>query len=185
MKGTHGTCHSFAELINKEGFKISGSAMRGAGVYFWSYTSDDMEDYVRDLAVKWWLYQKKKGSYSKAKNKNCCVIYASFKVGSDQSFDLENQVVREKFIKFSEIAYHKKISEGKATSVAISEVYDMFINDVEKKLKRNFSLIHVKIQQPKGFKTSLPLDIRGQPFCYVVKDVSCISVENFEEINYE
>ena len=30
-----------------------------------------------------------------------------------------------------------------------------------------------------------PLDITGQPSCYVVKDLSCISVDYFEELDDE
>ena len=61
----------------------------------------------------------------------------------------------------------------------------MFVKDLEKKTGKNFQVVHVKVQQPRGFKKELPLDITGQPSCYVVKDTTCIEITRFEEIDDE
>jgi hypothetical protein len=46
-------------------------------------------------------------------------------------------------------------------------------------------MLHVKVQAPKKYDKILPIDITGQPSCYVVRDLKCIEINKFEESNDE
>jgi len=61
----------------------------------------------------------------------------------------------------------------------------LYISEVEKSLGKIISIIHVKIPFPKGYEKTLPMDITGQPSCYVVKKLDCIEIKKFEECNDE
>lgn len=183
MKGTHGTCRSRATSINKDGFKVSPSGKRGAGVYFWGYTKNSLESYAKKLAVHWCFFAKNKaGTYNKDSDKRCSVIIVSFNIQDERILDLENQTIRDSLIEYTNKVYSR--IEGDDDD-KISVIYDMFVKDLEIETNVEFKLIHVKIQQPRGFKKDLPLDITGQPSCYVVKDPACITIEYIEEIDDE
>lgn len=183
MRGTHGTCRSIAEQIKQDGFKLSSTGRRGGGIYFWGYTIDSIENYARNLAIGWWSFAKfKQGKYSGESDERCSVIFANFEVERDNFIDLEIQTIREKLIEYS-LGVYDRVSGTEDEK--ISTIYDMFINDLEVKTNKQFKLVHVKIQQPKKFKQELPLDITGQPSCYVVKDQSCIEITRFEDIDDE
>jgi hypothetical protein len=64
-------------------------------------------------------------------------------------------------------------------------IYNMFVSKVEKTIGKTFSMIHVKVQAPKTYKKVLPIDLTGQPSCYVVKNLECIKITQFEEIGNE
>jgi hypothetical protein len=63
----------------------------------------------------------------------------------------------------------------------ISIIYDMFISEVEESIGKSFKMIHVKVQAPKTYKKVLPIDLTGQPSCYVIKNLDCIEITRFEE----
>lgn len=183
MKGTHGTCVSRANLIKTNGFSGSSQGKRGTGAYFWGYTRDALHDYVRELAIAWWRYALEKPRYyQKELDQRCCVIYVHLTSDPLDVLDFENQQLRDRFFEYCHKVHPRLTgSEEEKTST----IYDMFISDIERKLERTFKIVHVKVQQPSKTRKMLPLDITGQPSCYVVKDLSCISVVNFEEIGDE
>lgn len=184
MKGTHGTCVSRANLIRQNHFCSSSAGLRGAGVYFWGYTSVSLRDYARELAISWWRFaHNKQGNYSKEKDKKCCVVYVSLNTQGLDVLDLENQEVRDTFIEYCQRVSPHIICEDDREKT--SRLYDMFVDELEEKLERNFKVVHVKVQRPRKTQGILSLDITGQPSCYVVKDVSCIQVDEFEELGYE
>ncbi|MGL0953252.1 hypothetical protein [Vibrio vulnificus] len=183
MKGTHGTCVSRANLIKDNGFSGSTHGRRGSGAYFWGYTRDVLQEYARELARAWWRYALEKPKYyQKEKDQGCCVIYVTLETNSTDVLDFENQELRDHFFEYC----HKTLPrlEG-SDEEKMSTIYDMFINEIEEKLEKRFKIVHVKVQQPPKTKKVLPLDITGQPSCYVVKDLSCISVDDFEELDDE
>ena len=187
MKGTHGTCSSNADSIKINGFRYSNIGLRGGGVYFWGYTLDELETYARELAIAWWRFAKKRGDYAKVTKQNCSVIFAYLNVDSQDMLDFENQQVREKFVVYSQKIYEriKEKDKHETDSTIISVIYDMFISDIEKTIGKTFSMIHVKIPAPNTYKKALPIDLTGQPSCYVIKNLKCIEITQFEEINDE
>lgn len=186
MKGTHGTSRSRVAQIRRTGFNISGQGRRGSGAYFWAYIDDSMQGYVRDLARHWWLYCRKNGTYSKDEDKECGVIFVSFDVLDHQMISFENQEVRERLIKYGSNIYQRlKGTEEEKTS----KIYDMFVDDYEKKTGASVKVVSVKIQQPKKFNNIklgyMSLDVTGHPLCYVVKDTSCININYVEDVDNE
>jgi len=179
FKGTHGTCSSNAESIIANGFKYSNIGLRGGGIYFWGYILDDLEVYAKDLAIAWWRFAKKKGDYANAVSSRCSVIFADFKIDNQDILDFEDQHIREQFTVYSQKVYQriKAINPDEK----ISTIYDMFISDVEKSMGKTFKMIHVKVQAPKTYKKVLPMDLTGQPSCYVIKNLDCIEITRFEE----
>jgi len=158
FKGTHGSCYSNAESIRNNGFRYSKMNLRGGGIYFWGYILDDLEVYAKDLAIAWWRFAKKRGDYTNTVSSRCSVIFANFKI--------DNQQIREQFIVYSQKVY--PIIKAINPNEKISTIYDMFINDVEKSMGKCFKMIHVKVQAPKTYNKVLPMDLTGQPSCYVI-----------------
>lgn len=186
MKGTHGTCVSRAISIRQHGFRKSDKGLRGSGAYFWGYTRDTLEKYVRDLAVAWWKFaHATRNFYKDEEDKRCCVLYASLESAESDVFDFEHQEIRDRFHEYSLKTLPRLTGTDEEKR---SAVYDMYLGEVEARLKKEFKIVHVKIQQPKKFprEEHLPLDITGQPSCYVVKDLSCIiNIDKFEELQDE
>jgi len=183
MKGIHGTCSSYADSIRANGFRYSHVGLRGRGVYFWGYTLDDLEAYGRELAIAWWRFAKQRGDYAKATKQNCSVIFTDLTVESQDILDFEDQQVREKFVVYSQKVYER--IEGKSQEEKISTIYDLFVGEVENTIGKTFSMIHVKVQAPKTYKKLLPIDLTGQPSCYVIKNLASIKINKFEVINDE
>ncbi|MEN8220950.1 MAG: hypothetical protein ABFS56_32275 [Pseudomonadota bacterium] len=183
FKGTHGTCSSNADSIRANGFRYSNVGLRGGGIYFWGYLLDDLEAYAKDLAIAWWRFAKKKGDYAKAASSRCSVIFADFKVETPDILDFEVRQVREQFIVYSQKVYDR--IKGINPEQKISTIYDLFVSDVEDSLGKSFKMIHVKVQVPKTYKKVLPIDLMGQPSCYVIINLDCIEITRFEEFNDE
>lgn len=177
--GTHGTTKCRADNIVNKGFTISPKGYRGSGVYFWGYTSKSLKQHCHELAVGWWAFAKKKGDYTKDSNTSCRVIYAS--IETENLLDLELISIREKLVEYCSNIDDRNL-RGLSKKETLTKSYDMFVDDVEKKLKHSFDLVHVKVQKPNGCKTTLDQDVTGQPSCFVVKEPSCIVINDIEEM---
>jgi hypothetical protein len=112
-------------------------------------------------------------------NQNCSVIFVHLNVEDQDILDFEDQQIREKFIIFYQKVFEK--FEGKSEIEKISDTYNRFVNKLEKSIGKTFSMLHVKVQAPKRYEKMLPIDITGQPSCYVVRDLECIEINKFEE----
>jgi hypothetical protein len=183
FKGTHGTCSSYADSIISSGFRYSNVGLRGGGIYFWGYILDELEVYAKDLAIAWWQFAKKKGDYAKAASSRCSVIFANLKVENQDILDFEDQQVREQFIVYSQKVYER--IKGINPNEKISTIYDMFVSEVEESIGKTFKMIHVKVQTPKTYKKLLPIDLMGQPSCYVIRNLDCIEITRLEKFDDE
>lgn len=183
-KGTHGTCRTRANNILAVGFSASAVGKRGSGAYLWGYTHDDLKPKVSELACAWWHFAQKQGSYSKEKDKNCAVVHVTLCLVDDDVLDMENQQIREKFELYNQTVRDKLKGSSEEQ---LSQVYDMFVTDLEGVLRKNFKMVHVKVQRPLKWRYKLlsDMDISGQPSCYVVKDLTSIVVDDVEEFDYE
>jgi hypothetical protein len=183
FKGTHGTCSSNADSIRASGFRYSNVGLRGGGIYFWGYLLDELETDAKALAIAWWRFAKKRGDYAKAASSRCSVIFADLKVENQDILDFEDQQVREQFIVYSQKVYER--IQGVNPNEKISTIYDMFISEVEESIGKTFKMIQVKVQAPKTYKKVLPIDLTGQPSCYVIRNLDCIEITRFEEFDDE
>lgn len=175
MKGTHGTCRTFADGIVKDGFRHFAKGRRGSGVYFWAYDSQDF--YARQLALEWWDYARGKGQYKNASDSRCAIIYV--KLQDDGNYlDLEELETKESFIKgFNEL--FNRLVQHKSRSKAAQVVYDLIIGEMEKKRGCSFDIVHVRVYPPKD-RPRYDIELTGHPTCYIVRNVGCILIERVE-----
>jgi hypothetical protein len=180
LKGTHGTCATFANEIKKHGFTIGGGR-RGSGVYFWGYSST-LRDYATSLAKAWWSYAQSNGQYSSAENKTCEVLYVKIETEDNSFLDLEQHDMKQRLSRFLNDNY-KRIVQLNSEQLAI-KLYDLFVKTIEGELNTKFKAVHVSVNPPKLQFFESPgriphFELMGMPSCYVVKDIKCIlSVES-------
>lgn len=175
LKGTHGTCASFAEEILKNGFTV-GAGRRGVGVYFWGYSSTNKE-YATALANAWWAQAKVLHKYDVAHNKSCRVLYVSMKLDPDSFLDLEAHEMKQRLLLFLNDIYMRTLAKGRP---ALAEkAYDLFVGIIEKELKVKFEVVYVTVNPPQtehwAARDRYPsFDVLGMASCYVVKNKRCI-----------
>lgn len=175
LKGTHGTCFSFAEEIRNSGF-IAGPGRRGRGVYFWGY-SGSTKEYATALANAWWAQAKSMGKYDAVSDQSCSVLNVSINLREGRLLDLEEHEMKQKLLLFLNDIYKRSLSKDR---VALAEkAYDLFVGIIETELKNKFDVIYVTVNPPKKEhwegRDSFPnFDIIGMAPCYVVKNKECI-----------
>lgn len=185
MKGSHGTCATFAEAIKRSGFQRSKSAKRGTGVYFWSYNSNELKSYATELADAWWSFASNTGEYDLAEHKTCCVLHARLSLNGGILLDLERHEVKQRFIKFANDVYKRLVKLSHSDK--ISSASDLFVVMMEKEENKKVDIVCAAINAPPGFKGSMPFDIVGTPSCYIVRNIACIKSIQFcdgDEIEY-
>lgn len=182
-KGTHGTTCSAAETISVTGF-TKGPGLRGSGVYFWLYQFAELLQEAEQLALAWYAFEWKKGSYSKHKNQNCAVVFADLDTKEEAIFDFEAK--RQHFMVYTS-AIMDKLKDSELTNEErkniLSGLHDKFFNDWENKTKNAFDAVLVRVQSPKGFKSSFHQDVASQPHCILVRNESIIKITNVKQIH--
>jgi hypothetical protein len=175
LKGTHGTCASFAAEIKKSGFK-SHKGRGGTGIYFWAYESPSLEYYAKELAESWWMFSKHRGDYD-GLNVSCVVIYVELRV-ENIFLDLEELKLKEKLIEFANKVYRRKGPK----SERVSGTYDLFVSMMEQEIGVRIDVVHLRVAPPSKdfYRPSVPIDITGGPSCYVVRNQKVISPIKFE-----
>lgn len=177
MKGTHGTCITHADDIQKSGFTKSNIGHAGSGVYFWSYyDEEDLLGYATDLAIAWWKFRSKYNNYDKCDNKSCSIIHVQLEIKNGRFIDLEKHDVRGNKILWINQVYSRLIKRDKRSRKALSNAYDLYIKMLENKFQEEIDIIHIAVKPPEGFESLIPAEIRGWPSCYVVRNLSCINI---------
>jgi hypothetical protein len=169
LEGIHGTTVSRTKKIGKTGF-LSAKGRAGSGIYFWRVGT-----YSRDLAVGWWRFQSEKGCYGGDNDTRCAMICVLLLVEDNEYLDLENPELKEQL---AELTRQKKPQSGTASRAAL---YDLFIRMLEQKLKLKFRVIGVRVTPPPSRHCSYPEAILGWPFCFMVRDGACITIQRIEE----
>lgn len=177
LKGTHGTCTSFAQGIRQNGF-VAGAGRRGHGVYFWAYSSTDQE-YATALAKAWWAQAKSMRRYDREADQSCSVLYVKINAQSDKFLDLEEHGLKQKLLRFLNDVYKRTLPKGRE-SLAKSG-YDLFLKMYEKEVNKHFDVIYVTVNPPKSGhwdkpEAFPPFDMMGLAPCYVVRDKGCIVI---------
>lgn len=178
LKGTHGTCASFAEVITRDGFNIA-AGRRGKGAYFWGYTST-LKDYATILAKAWWVQAKSMRRYDSATDQACVVLYATIQTEGAFFLDLEEHQMKQKLSRFLNDCFKRKVPLDRSDMITRS--YDLFVEMIEREIRVKFNVIHVTVNPPqKEYFENVdrvpPFDLMGMPACYVVKSNKCISLE--------
>lgn len=175
LLGTHGTCISFADGIMQNGFKIQ-PGRRGTGAYFWSYSST-LKDYATSLAKAWWSQATALGYYNAAVNQECKVLYVKIQANEDIFLDLEEHEMRRRLSVFLNDIFKRALPADRANLA--EKAYDLFVSIIERKLDKNYQVIHVTVNPPKkehfdNYDRMPQVDLMGMPSCYVVKNSKLI-----------
>lgn len=160
-KGTHGTSAENAKAIRVSGFK-AGSGRNGSGVYFWAESA-----YSFNLAKAWFLQCHKEGKYGV--ESVGAVIYVTIRVAENEILNLEEPDIANRI---SIIINSKGISYW--TEKKLAGLWDGFIKEMEAKIKCSFGVLVTRLAPPDDRYFKYPIWLLGAPFCYVVRNRSCI-----------
>lgn len=131
IKGTHGTCLSRSNQIQKYGFKApTHSGKLGRGIYLWSYSKNPIR--AHRLAVNWFQKSLDDGKYTNEEKKSLSVIYVEVKVKKDEYCD----VSRDMFVEVCEETLEK------APNLTQFEVVEWLLEKLEVETGKKFSVIY-------------------------------------------
>jgi hypothetical protein len=176
LKGTHGTCASFAENIRKNGFNL-GNGRRGSGVYFWAYNGESKFN-ATCLAEAWWQHSFNYGFYSKEANQSFELI--TTEINTENFLDLEEHDFKLKLLEFVSKVYARALKKDRKGLA--ERAYDLFVDQIEKQIGK-VDVIHVTVNPPSKECFSQKCFDRGavtteaiSPSCYVVRNTKCITI---------
>lgn len=175
LKGTHGTCASFAEKIRNNGFTI-GPGRRGKGAYFWGYINPTRE-YASALAKAWWSQAKSMNKYDSASNQSYSELHVEIKTEDGRFLDLEEHTMKQVLLQFVNDIYKRKLPKERANLTR--NAYDLFVAMIETQSHKKFDVIYATVNPPQAHyweaRDHFPsFDIIGMAPCYVVKNNRCI-----------
>lgn len=179
LHGVHGTCRSNSYQIQKRGFDPGRRrGRRGVGVYFWAYRDPKLKTDAMELAISWWRQSLHRGSYRRANDNRCALIYASL-IDIKNLLDFDDIDVHETFVSFANEVINK---DYQSYNEEAGRIYDLFVKMMEEELGVVFDVILVRVTPPDRiyYKPSLPLDLTGNPWCLVVKDPKVIRITQIE-----
>lgn len=183
MKGTHGTCGTYAKNIQRQGF-LSKIGRAGKGIYFWA-CNDDKEslEYATALAMAWWdLSKNKRNTYSRCPDKSCSVIYVKLTTNEGMFIDLESHEFKLKKTMWINRTYERLNKIDDNHNLSLSNAHDLYIQWLEEDLNEKIDIYYVNINPPPDFKYPIPFEIRGWPGCYIVKDSKCINILDIKKL---
>ncbi|WP_342049934.1 MULTISPECIES: hypothetical protein [unclassified Cupriavidus] len=159
----------------KDGF-VPGPGRAGAGVYFWAYEKN--VDLARKLAIGWFTYCTKRGSFSKSKDARCAVLYGQYEADDEEYFDCSGLAFQEVLLE-----YMKGFPEYSDTDLNLA--HGKIFSELEQKSGRQLKIVLTKVAQPPKMSLVEGKAFHGQ-FCYVVRhDPSGIRVVKCEEVDAE
>ncbi|HHF0508396.1 hypothetical protein NB600_10560 [Vibrio antiquarius] len=175
-KGTHGTTCTAADTIVNTGFN-KGPGIRGSGAYFWLYQFAELLQEAEQLAIAWYNFEYKKGSYSRHADQNCAVVLADLDTEDENVFDFEAK--RQSFMVYSKAVLEKLekagISDDERKEL-LSGLYDRFVSHWEEKVDNSFDAVLVRVQAPPRFKSMFHRDVASQPQCILVRNENIITI---------
>lgn len=177
MKGVHGTCVTFANLIQKKGFNSSSLGRAGDGVYFWAYNEDkESYEYATALARSWWEQRKNTNSYSKCPDKSCSVIYVKLAENNGIFIDLESRDFKINKAIWVSRAYERLFKNSSNHRLSVTAANNLYIKWLEQELEHKIDIYYVNMNPPSLFAHVMPSEIGGWPGCYIVRDNKCINI---------
>lgn len=158
LEGSHGTSAYRAEQIRKEGFKLS-TGRGGSGAYFWRRSN-----YYRDLAIAWFKQLQTERTFSGEPDVRCAIVYVQIEVPDDQILDLEDAGVKDEI---ASLAHLRRINVNNDKQIAA--LYDLYVSQVEKELKKAILVTIIRVAVPKNF-AEYPIKMLGAPLCFIARD---------------
>ena len=177
LKGIHGTTLSSAQnIVTHQLFQktMAENGYTGSGVYFWRYNA-----YAKNLATCWHDYRVRRGDF---KENEGAVVYVNIRVKENEFLDLETSLMKDIFGAFAMKLINNNDDDVKIRKLK-GGIYDLFIETLEKKTGISCKVFQIRIPPPKKCQIYSRVQLfLGDPFCYVVRDESCIHIEKMEEI---
>lgn len=169
LKGTHGTCVTYAEKIVKTGdWSPSNNGRAGSGVYLWGYTSSRKN--ARSLAIGWWQRSSNTNKYKGVDNSNGAVLYASIRVKEEAFFDSTQLDFQDALCDAIEIA-DQASGFSCIDEEIICKIYERLILDVENVIEQKFDVIQARVPSPPKMPFRQKIVV-GNPISYVVRSGS-------------
>jgi hypothetical protein len=170
LDGTHGTCRSRAEKIRRIGFR-TGQGRRGYGVYFWKGR------YARMLAIGWYNRAFDQKRYLGEHNIKCAVIYATIVSDKRTILDLESPTIKDNL---EALAFKHNIDADGTQEY--KHLLGRYIDELEQTLAIEYRVILSTVAAPGKDFCKYPLGSLGSPYCIIVREVSCININNVESV---
>lgn len=168
FQGTHGTSATNAQAIAETQFQLA-SGRAGTGVYFWLD-----EEFSEVLAIGWYKYLKSIGRFKSDRNPECAIVIAEIQADESDILDFEDSSIKRQILK---LAQKRKIDFY--NTKALAALSNLFISQLEGKLKVTFKIIILKVAPPpKDFCRKYPITIIGAPLCCVARSTECITIKD-------
>lgn len=167
LNGTHGTCATYADAIEKTGrWKPTNVGRAGSGVYFWAYEKNPV--YARKFAVMWWEFVSKSGLYAREPAPGCAVLYVNILVPEQSYLDFNEPGVEEALNEAVAMAVMGMKPDESMKPEVIHKVYEHLVLALEAELGVTFDVVKARVSPPKGALKEK--NILGNPNCYVVRN---------------
>lgn len=171
IDGSHGTCASRAQSIEKFGWRLK-SGRAGTAVYFWVKSS-----YYIKLARAWHRQLIAENRLKYESDLKCCIIIAHIECDEKEILNCETEGLRESIL---ELAIEKKVNLNSPHKIA--PVFDLFIKRLEEKAEITYKALLIKVPTPKkDYLEEYPYLILSSPLCCAVRNTDCIDIINIIE----
>ena len=181
LRGSHGTCKSFARSIESDDrFDPSKHGRIGKGSYFWLHSdSKTGEELGRSLARVWFLSCSKGGTYKDAKERECAVIFVSLDLKEDCYLDFDDPDVSTDYDQF--------FLEGKNRYSNLSEedqskIRDAFVFLIEEQFDIEFDAVLGVVDVPQGnfVDDGEPANKKRRSKCAAVRNQAVINIRSID-----
>jgi hypothetical protein len=171
--GTHGTSAEKKRKIVESGRFTPGSGRAGQGAYFWRKSPSS-----RELAIAWARQCIAERRFRNEKTPKWAVIHVEIGCGKREYLDLENPDLTDRL---DELRRAKGL-DLESDEQLHANLRTELVTALQTELKTFFKVLSVKVAPPsREFAKDYSISLLGAPICYVVRDVACIKVTNFEE----
>ena len=179
MRGSHGTCKSFSDSIERYGFNPGKCGRIGAGTYFWLHAESTVgREIGQSLARIWFLKASKEGLYDKAEDKSCSVIFVSLDLRQDKYLDFDDPEVSSDYDQFF-VEGNNRFSQ--LSEEEQSKIRDTFVFLLEGKLNYTFDAVLGMVDVPRGkFTQGEVAEGKRRSKCSAIRNHSVIKIEAIE-----
>lgn len=178
VKGSHGTCVSISEIIQKSQTFIGSSGMRGSGAYFWR----EHKHYLR-LAKSWYLHARSRGQYNGQFNGGCAILVVDIECELSAYLNLQDSDIKDRLGELMD-----RLLANCKTTKDLARGYDMVFKAIEADAGEKIKLIRTDVSVPGGqdFCKYYNIGALGSPSCLIarsndiLKNISMLSDEESE-----
>lgn len=171
--GDHGTTQANAEAILEQGFRIE-AGRAGKGAYFWHRNHAS-----RKLAEDWIRDRLEKNASPNAPSPKNAVIFCKLEAEANEVIDLNDAPLKDHLLR---VMLPRVDNQRSFTTRQISGLYDLFVSEIEKRLKCSCKIVEVNLAPPRSSLKWYRIEVVGAVLCYVARTKDCITIEKVEII---